>query len=171
MINPCPDCGAVRKEDCACPDECESCGAQMPSINDRTEIGLPLKNLIGLLGAVATAVWAYFGIIERLNNIETQGKLMVADVEKNTEFRIKWPRGEMGSLPADAQQDMLIEFMSSQVEGMKEEMESMMSNTVNIKRAQQDIEKMIKDIEDLKNKVRANGSHQYYSYVYIWEHE
>jgi succinate dehydrogenase/fumarate reductase flavoprotein subunit len=131
----------------------------MPSINDRTEIGLPLKNLIGLLGAVATAVWAYFGIIERLNNIETQGKLMVADVEKNTEFRIKWPRGEMGSLPADAQQDMLIEFMSSQVEGMKEEMESMMSNTVNIKRAQQDIEKMIKDIEDLKNKVRANGSH------------
>jgi len=131
----------------------------MPSISDKTEIGLPLKNLIGLLGAVATAVWAYFGIIERLNNIETQGKLMVADVEKNTEFRIKWPRGEMGSLPADAQQDMLIEFMSSQVEGMKEEMESMMSNTVNIKRAQQDIEKMIKDIEDLKNKVRANGSH------------
>jgi len=131
----------------------------MPSISDKTEIGLPIKNLIGLIGGTAVAVWAYFGIIERLNNIETQGKLMVADVEKNTEFRIKWPRGEMGSLPADAQQDMLIEFMSSQVEGMKEEMESMMSNTVNIKRAQQDIEKMIKDIEDLKNKVRANGSH------------
>ncbi len=131
----------------------------MPSISDKTEIGLPIKNLIGLIGGTAVAVWAYFGIIERLNNIETQGKLMVADVEKNTEFRIKWPRGEMGSLPADAQQDMLIEFMSSQVEGMKEEMESMMSNTVNIKRAQQDIEKMINDIEDLKNKVRANGSH------------
>jgi succinate dehydrogenase/fumarate reductase flavoprotein subunit len=131
----------------------------MPSISDKTEIGLPIKNLIGLIGGTAVAVWAYFGIIERLNNIETQGKLMVADVEKNTEFRIKWPRGEMGSLPADAQQDMLIEFMSTQVEGMKEEMESMMSNTVNIKRAQQDIEKMIKDIEDLKNKVRANGSH------------
>ena len=131
----------------------------MPSISDKTEIGLPIKNLIGLIGGTAVAVWAYFGIIESLNNIETQGKLMVADVEKNTEFRIKWPRGEMGSLPADAQQDMLIEFMSSQVEGMKEEMESMMSNTVNIKRAQQDIEKMINDIEDLKNKVRANGSH------------
>ncbi len=131
----------------------------MPSLSEKTEIGLPLKNLIGLLGAVATAVWAYFGIIERLNNIETQGKLMVADVEKNTEFRILWPRGEMGSLPADAQQDMLIEFMSSQVEGMKEEMESMMSNTVNIKRAQQDIEKMIADIEKLKDKVRQNGSH------------
>ena len=131
----------------------------MPSISDKTEIGLPIKNLIGLIGGTAVAVWAYFGIIERLNNIETQGKLMVADVEKNTEFRIKWPRGEMGSLPADAQQDMLIEFISSQVEGMKEEMESMMSNTVNIKRAQQDIEKMINDIEDLKNNVRANGSH------------
>ena len=106
----------------------------MPSISDKTEIGLPIKNLIGLIGGTAVAVWAYFGIIERLNNIETQGKLMVADVEKNTEFRIKWPRGEMGSLPADAQQDMLIEFISAQLESIVEEMESMMSNTVNIKR-------------------------------------
>ena len=87
----------------------------MPSISDKTEIGLPIKNLIGLICGTAVAVWAYFGIIERLNNIETQGKLMVADVEKNTEFRIKWPRGEMGSLPADAQQDMLIEFISTQL--------------------------------------------------------
>ena len=82
---------------------------------------------------------------------------MIADVEKNTEFRIKWPRGEMGNLPADSQQDMLIEFMASQLESMAEEMESMMSNTVNIKRAQQDIEKMIQDIEKLEDKVRANG--------------
>ena len=131
----------------------------MPSISDKTEIGLPIKNLLGLIGGTAVAVWAYFGIIERLNNIETQGTLMVADVEKNTEFRIKWPRGEMGALPADQSQDMLIEFMAKQVETIQKEMESMMSNTVNIKRAQEDIEKMIKDIEDLKNKVRANGSH------------
>ena len=132
----------------------------MPSISDKTEIGLPIKNLIGLIGGTAVAVWAYFGIIERLNNIETQGKLMVADVEKNTEFRIKWPRGEMGSLPADAQQDMLIEFISTQLESIVEEMESMMSNTVNIKRSQQDIEKLIKDVEKLKDKLReANGSH------------
>ncbi len=131
----------------------------MPSVSEKTEIGLPIKNLLGLIGATAVAVWAYFGIIERLNNIETQGKLMVADVEKNTEFRIKWPRGEMGALPADQSQDMLIEFMAKQVETIQKEMESMMSNTVNIKRAQEDIEKMIKDIEDLKNKVRANGSH------------
>ena len=131
----------------------------MPSVSEKTEIGLPIKNLLGLIGATAVAVWAYFGIIERLNNIETHGKLMVDDVEKNTEFRIKWPRGEMGALPADQSQDMLIEFMAKQVETIQKEMESMMSNTVNIKRAQEDIEKMIKDIEDLKNKVRANGSH------------
>ena len=131
----------------------------MPSISDKTEIGLPIKNLSGLIGGTAVAVWAYFGIIERLNNIETQGKLMVADVEKNTEFRIKWPRGEMGSLPADAQQDMLIEFISTQLESIVEEMESMMSNTVNIKRSQQDIEKLITDVEKLKDKVRQNGGH------------
>ena len=131
----------------------------MPSISDKTEIGLPIKNLIGLIGGTALAVWAYFGIIERLNNIETQGKLMIVDVEKNTEFRIKWPRGEMGSLPADAQQDMLIEFISAQLESIVEEMESMMSNTVNIKRSQQDIEKLITDVEKLKDKVRQNGGH------------
>ena len=78
-------------------------------VSDKTEIGLPLKNLLGLLAAVSTAVWAYFGIIERLNTIETNGKLMIVDVEKNTEFRIKWPRGEMGSLPADSEQFLLIE--------------------------------------------------------------
>ena len=128
----------------------------MPSISDKTEIGLPIKNLLGLIAGTAVAVWAYFGIIERLINIETRATLSEADLEKNTEFRIKWPRGEMGALPADQQQDMLIEFMATQLEAMQKDMESMMSNTVNIKRAQQDIEKMIRDIEDLKNKVREN---------------
>ena len=120
---------------------------------------MPMRNLLSILGATALGVWAYFGVIERLNNIETQGKLMLSDVEKNTEFRIKWPSCEMGSLPADAQQDMLIEFMATQIEAMQEEMEGMMSNTVNIKRAQQDIEKLISDTEKLEDKVRANGSH------------
>ena len=128
-------------------------------ISDNTAISMPMRNLLSILGATAVGVWAYFGVIERLNNIETQGKLMLSDVEKNTEFRIKWPRGEMGSLPADAQQDMLIEFMATQIEAMQEEMEGMMSNTVNIKRAQQDIEKLITDTEKLEDKVRANGSH------------
>ena len=128
-------------------------------VSDSTNVQMPLKMVVSLITLVAGGTWAYFGVIERLNNIETQGKLMLSDVEKNTEFRIKWPRGEMGSLPADAQQDMLIEFMSAQIEHMQSEMESMMSNTVNIKRAQQDIEKMITDIEKLEDKVRANGSH------------
>ena len=128
-------------------------------VSDSTSVSMPMRNLISILGATALGVWAYFGVIERLNNIETQGKLMLADVDKNTEFRIKWPRGEMGSLPADSQQDMLIEFMATQIEAMQEEMEGMMSNTVNIKRAQQDIEKLIIDTEKLEDKVRANGSH------------
>ena len=128
-------------------------------ISDNTSVSMPMRNLLSILGATALGGWAYFGVIERLNNIETQGKLMSSDVEKNTEFRIKWPRGEMGSLPADAQQDMLIEFMDTQIEAMQEEMEGMMSNTVNIKRAQQDIEKLILDTEKLEDKVRANGSH------------
>jgi len=128
-------------------------------VSDNTSVSMPMRNLLSILGATAVGVWAYFGVIERLNNIETQGKLMLADVEKNTEFRIKWPRGEMGNLPADSQQDMLIEFMATQIEAMQEEMEGMMSNTVNIKRAQQDIEKLIMDTEKLEDKVRANGSH------------
>ena len=129
-------------------------------ISDNTSVSMPMRNLLSILGAVAIGVYAYFGIIERLNNLETRSTLAEADLEKNTEFRIKWPRGEMGSLPADAQQDMLIEFMASQLEAMQKEMESMMSNTVNIKRSQQDIEKLIKDVEKLKDKLReANGSH------------
>jgi len=127
-------------------------------VSSDSAVSMPMRNLISIIGAVGIGVWAYFGVIERLNNIETQGKLMLADVEKNTEFRIKWPRGEMGNLPADSQQDMLIEFMATQLESMATEMESMMSNTVNIKRAQQDIEKMIQDIEKLKDKVRQNGT-------------
>ena len=128
-------------------------------VSDNTSVSMPMRNLISILGATALGVWAYFGVIERLNNIETQGKLMLSDVDKNTEVRIKWPRGEMGSLPADSQQDMLIEFMATQIEAMQEEMEGMMSNTVNIKRAQQDIEKLIINTEKLEDKVRANGSH------------
>ncbi len=127
-------------------------------VSEQTNVQMPLKTVVSLITLVAVGTWAYFGVIERLNNIETQGKLMLSDVEKNTEFRIKWPRGEMGSLPSDSQQDLLIEFISSQLEHMQTEMEGMMSNSVNIKRAQQDIEKMIQDIEKLEDKVRANGS-------------
>ena len=128
-------------------------------VSDKTAISMPMRNLLAILSATAVGVWAFFGIQERLNNVETRVTLSESDLTKNTEFRIKWPRGELGSLPADAQQDLLIEFMAAQQEGMAEEMESMMSNTVNIKRAQQDIERLLNDVEKLKDKIRdANGS-------------
>ena len=129
-------------------------------VSDKTAISMPMRNLISILAAVGIGVYAFFGIQERLNNVETRNTLMEADLTKNTEFRIRWPRGEMGALPADAQQDLLIEFLSSQLESMMEDMESMMSNTVNIKRAQHDIERLLDDVEKLKDKLReSNGGH------------
>ena len=134
--------------------------ADRMDVSDKTAISMPMRNLLSILTAVGVGVWAYFGIQERLNNVETRNTLMEADITKNTEFRIRWPRGEMGALPADAQQDLLIEFLSSQLESMMEDMESMMSNTVNIKRAQHDIERLLDDVEKLKDKLReSNGGH------------
>ena len=128
-------------------------------VSDKTAISMPMRNLLSILAAVGIGVYAFFGIQERLNNVETRNTLMEADLVKNTEFRILWPRGEMGSLPSDAQQDLLIEFLSSQLEAMMEDMESMMSNTVNIKRSQHDIERLLNDVEKLKDKLReSNGN-------------
>ena len=128
-------------------------------VSDRTAISMPMRNLLAILSATAVGVWAFFGVQERLNTLETRVTLSESDLIKNTEFRIGWPRGEMGALPADAQQDLLIEFLSSQLESMMEDMESMMSNTVNIKRSQHDIERLLNDVEKLKDKLReSNGS-------------
>ena len=128
-------------------------------VSDKTAISMPMRNLLAILSATAVGVYAFFGIQEKLNNLQTVQTLMEADLVKNTQFRILWPRGEMGALPADAQQDLLIEFLSSQLESMMEDMESMMSNTVNIKRSQQDIERLLNDVEKLKDKLReSNGS-------------
>ena len=128
-------------------------------VSDKTAISMPMRNLLAILSATAVGVWAFFGVQERLNNVETRVTLSESDLTKNTEFRIKWPRGELGALPADAQQDLLIEFLSSQIESMMDDMESMMSNSVNIKRAQKDIERLLNDVEKLKDKLReSNGS-------------
>ena len=127
-------------------------------VSDKTAISMPMRNLLSILAATAIGVYAFFGIQERLNTLETRVTLSESDLTKNTEFRIRWPRGEMGALPADAQQDLLIEFLSSQLESMMEDMESMMSNTVNIKRAQHDIERLLNDVEKLKDKIRENGN-------------
>ena len=101
-------------------------------ISDNTAISMPMRNLLSILAAVAVGVWAYFGVIERLNNVETNFKLVSSDLDKNTDFRIKWPRGELGSLPADSEQFMLIEHMAGQIEKIQEQLEAGMHNKVNI---------------------------------------
>ena len=88
----------------------------MARLSENTEVALPLRNIISMVAAASLATWAYFGIIERLNQIETNITMMKADLEHNTEFRIKWPRGEMGSLPADSEQFMLIEHLADQLD-------------------------------------------------------
>ena len=96
----------------------------MPKISDNTEVALPLRNIISMVAAASVATWAYFGIIERLNKIETSITMMKADLKQNTNFRIKWPRGEMGSLPADAEQFMLIEHLAGQLEKLANNIET-----------------------------------------------
>ena len=90
-------------------------------LSENTELSMPIRNLIAMVVGAAIGTWAYFGIIERLNTIENKIILMEADLGMNTEFRIKWPRGEMGSLPADSEQFMLIEHLSEQLAKLQEQ--------------------------------------------------
>ena len=129
-------------------------------ISENTAISMPMRNLLSILTAVGVGVWAYFGVIERLNNVETNYKLVSSDLEKNTDFRIKWPRGELGSLPADSEQFMLIEHMAGQMEKVQEQLEAGMHNKVNIEFLSKQVEKLLEDVEKLKDKIRANGTHQ-----------
>ena len=123
-------------------------------ISDQTSVAMPMRNLISIVFAVAVGVWAYFGVIERINKLETSKQLMSSDLEKNTEFRIKWPRGEMGSLPADSEQFMLIEDLYKSVEKLQAQQEAGMHNKVNIEFLQKQLEKALEDIEILKDKAR-----------------
>jgi hypothetical protein len=146
-------------------------------VSSDSSVAMPVRNLISIIAAVGIGVYAYFGLINRITTLETSREIMTkeleteveritmamdtlanGDVAQNTQFRIRWPRGELGALPADQEQFLLLEFLSTQTESIQEEMAGMMSNTVNINRLQQDVEKMLMDIEDLKNKVRANGA-------------
>jgi uncharacterized coiled-coil protein SlyX len=129
-------------------------------VSDRTAISMPMRNLLAILSATAVGVWAFFGIQERLNTLETRVTLSESDLTKNTEFRIKWPRGELGSLPADAQQDLLIEYLDGQVTKMQAQVDAMMHNKVNITRLQQDMKEARENIEKLKDKIRENGIHE-----------
>jgi len=128
-------------------------------VSDNTAISMPMRNLLSILAAVGVGVWAYFGVIERLNNVETNFKLVSNDLDKNTDFRIKWPRGELGSLPADSEQFMLIEHMAGQIEKHTEQLEGGMHNKVNIEFLSKQVEKLLMDVEKLKDKIRQNGTH------------
>ena len=137
-------------------------------ISDNTAISMPVRNMLAIIGAVAVGVWAYFGVLERITMLETKSVLtekdinqhverLELDVEKNSEFRIKWPRGEMGSLPADSEQFMLIEDLYGSVEKIDKHIESMANNRINIEFLQKQVEKMMKDIEKLKDANRDLG--------------
>tara|TARA_B100000965_G_scaffold366421_1_gene351613 strand:- start:7147 stop:7551 length:405 start_codon:yes stop_codon:yes gene_type:complete len=127
-------------------------------IREDSGIDLSIKNLVSIIVAVAISVWAYFGIVERINTLETDNHLIKKDLEGAVEFSIKWPRGELGTLPADSEQFLLIEDLLKDVEDIQEELKESRHNAVNIKRLQSDVEKILNEIEKLKDKVRANGN-------------
>jgi len=127
-------------------------------VSDNTAISMPMRNLISILGAVAVGVWAYFGVIERINSIENDNVLIKKDLDQAVEFSIKWPRGELGSLPADSEQFLLIESLLGDVEYIQLEIKESRHNAVNILRLQKDVDKILAVIEVLKDKVRSNGN-------------
>ena len=116
-------------------------------ISDNTSVSMPMRNLLSIVIAVAVGVWAYFGVIERLNNVETSQTLIEKDLESAVEFSIKWPRGELGSLPADSEQFMLIEHMAGQIEKIQKQIEEGMHNKVNIEFLQKQVEKLQEQLE------------------------
>jgi hypothetical protein len=130
-------------------------------VSDNTAISMPMRNLLSILGAVAVGVWAYFGVIERINSIENDNVLIKKDLDQAVEFSIKWPRGELGSLPADSEQFLLIESLLGDVEYIQLEIKESRHNAVNILRLQKDVDKILVAIEVLKDKVRSNGNSEH----------
>ena len=131
-------------------------------ISEEAAVQMPMKTVFSLIAMVAIGTWAYFGINEALNKHNTQLELMERDLELNSEFRIKWPRGLLGSLPADSEQFMLIEELYKQVDKIQVRVYSMMHNEVNIEALTKAVNKLQSDVEKLKDKQRsfANGSHE-----------
>ena len=129
-------------------------------ISDEAKVQMPMKTVASLITLVALGTWAYFGIIETQNRMDTQLEIMSKDLEHNTEFRIKWPRGQMGSLPADQEQFMMIEDLYKSVDRLQKAIEDGMHNKVNIEFLSKQMNKVLQDIEKLKDKQRtfSNGN-------------
>jgi len=129
-------------------------------ISDEARVQMPMKTVASLIALVAIGTWAFFGIQEKLNQHSTQLKMMGKDSELNTEFRIKWPRGLLGSLPADSEQFMLIEELYKQMDKLQTRVDGMLHNEVNITALNKAVEKLQSDVEKLKDKQRSfsNGT-------------
>ena len=123
-------------------------------ISENTAVSMPMKNLISIVIAVAVGVWAYFGIVETLNKHSTQLELMQKDLEANSEFRIKYPRGELGQSSGEAELFMLVEHMAGLIESMDEELKGMRNNKINIDFLKEQTSKLQVDVE----KLIRNGS-------------
>ena len=133
-------------------------------VSENTSISMPMKNLISIVIAVAIGVWAYFGIVETLNKHSTTLELMQKDLEANSEFRIKYPRGQLGKSSGEAELYMLVEDLYKSVDRLNKAIEDGMHNKVNIEFLQKQVEKATLDIEKLKDRQRefANGSKEKY---------
>ena len=123
-------------------------------ISDEARVQMPMKTVFSLIAMVAIGTWAYFGIIENQNRMSTQIEIMNKDLEMNTEFRIKWPRGMLGSLPADSEQYMMLEDLYKTTDRINKQIENMMHNKVNIEFLTKQMEKALEDIEKLKDSNR-----------------
>ena len=132
------------------------------TISDEAKVQMPMKTVASLIALVAIGTMGYFQIQEKLNQHDTLLQMHTKDLDQNSEFRIKYPRGELGQSSGESELFMLVEMLSGEVEQINDQMKGMMSNTVNVERLQKDVEKMLKDIEKLKDKQRtfSNGDAQ-----------
>ena len=134
-------------------------------ISEEAAVQMPMKTVASLIVMVAVGTWAYFGIIEKQNKMARQLELMSKDVENNSEFRIKWPRGQMGTLPADSEQYMMIEDLYKTTDRLNKHIESMALNKVNIEFLTKQMEKVLIDTEKLKDQnreIKYNGNGKNY---------
>jgi len=127
------------------------------NIGEEAKVQMPMKTVASLIIIVALGTMGYFQIIERLNVADTRLQLMEKDLEENTEFRIKWPRGQLGSLPADSEQFMMIEDLYKTTEKLNAHIENMALNKVNIEFLRKQMDKVLEDIEKLKDANREIG--------------